>query len=760
MHRLADLASFLPRCTQPLAVALLLLCATTGLATAQTVVDAAAGDPPTRVARLSYVAGDLGLLPAGATDWSDARVNRPLTGGDRLSSGDDARAELELGGSTLRVAGRTDVGLLELSDALAQVELTQGTLNLTVRQLDDGQSYEIDTPDVALVVDRPGTFRVDVGDDGRGTRISVLDGQATVYGENQAQRDIFGGRSYQFDGSSLQAVAVSDIGGGDAFDAFDAWCGERDQRYAQSTSGQYVSEDVVGYQDLDRYGDWQTVDDYGAVWFPRQVDAGWAPYRTGHWAWIGPWGWTWIDDSPWGFAPYHYGRWAYVRNAWGWIPGPISVRPVYAPALVAFVVGGGWNVSIGIGSAPIGWFPLGPHDIYNPWYRASRGYYHRVNLGGIRWHDRRRIDRDIDDHYRHFRGGPPPVRALDARRDRRGYTVVPGRVFAGGKHVPQARLRVDARKLAAAPVLTHGTKLRPETGALARPRNPGARPLPVADVRRQVVARHLPSTPLPARNTAATARRPSASPHNTPSANVRALTRRADAKPTIAPRPVEIARDRPATRGIASASPRSLPARALPAAKTERSAGQPVRRAASVDHGLPVVPRIRPAQRTGELASSRYAHPAAAGRALPQRGLAQPRAETRARPASRPGVSFISRDNDAQPRAARTRTPSTLPQAPSYQRAAPRTEHTRAPAARPFRSAATPQRSQAAPRPIPRAAPPPMRSTRAMHSEPQRAAPRPAPQSRAASTHSQRSSGNGRALPKPLKRSQKDDRRR
>ena len=396
MQVLVHLLASWRRGWRPLAV--LLLCAVAGLAQAQS-ADAGDGAPPDRVARLSYIAGDLGFLPAGSQDWTSADLNRPLTTGDRLSTSDGARAELELGGASLRMAGGTDFGLLNLNDDLAQVELTQGTLNLSVRHLDQGQSVEIDTPTLALVVSSPGTIRVDVDNGGSGTRVTVFNGQATVYGENNAQHDVFQGRSYQFDDASLAALTVSDIGGGDAFDA---WCSERDQRYAQSAADPYVSADVVGYQDLDEYGSWQDSPDYGAVWYPSQVPVGWAPYRDGHWAYIAPWGWTWVDAAPWGFAPYHYGRWAYIRGAWGWVPGPRMARPVYAPALVAFVGGGGWGVSIGIGGAPVGWFPLGPGEVYNPWYHCNRAYYRRINVTNIYVHNtvyRNTVIHNIDHQY-------------------------------------------------------------------------------------------------------------------------------------------------------------------------------------------------------------------------------------------------------------------------------------------------------------------------------------------------------------------------
>lgn len=474
-------------------LAMLLLCLIAGAIHAQdTAGDASddSADPPSRVARLSYISGDLGFLPAGASDWSDASVNRPLTTGDRLSTGQGSRAELELGGGTLRMDGRTEFGVLALNDQAAQFELTSGTLDITVRNLDQGQSYEIDTPTVALVIDQPGSFRVDIDDDGgsSSTRVSAFDGRATVYGENNAQRDVLAGRAYRFVDSSLAAVSISDLGGGDAFDA---WSSERDNSYARSTASQYVDDDVVGYQDLDQYGDWQDTADYGEVWFPTGVAADWAPYRDGHWAYIAPWGWTWVDNLPWGFAPYHYGRWAYVHGGWGWIPGPRGVRAVYAPALVAFVGGGGWSVGVG---GPVGWFPLGPGEIYNPWYRCGRGCYTRVNFNNLRarrGEDRARFVEHIHDHYNHFRSGAPGRNDHYANRNApRGFTAVPAQAFAGGRNLRHDALHVDQHQLATASVLTRGVNVRPAAGAVAGPRSPHARALPPGGFQREVVTRH------------------------------------------------------------------------------------------------------------------------------------------------------------------------------------------------------------------------------------------------------------------------------
>ncbi|HET6431619.1 DUF6600 domain-containing protein [Dyella sp.] len=468
----------------------LVLVLAAGASHAQSDDDGSAGDPPDRVARLSYLAGAVGFLPAGADRWSDASVNRPLTRGDRLSTGHDARIELELDRASLRADRDTDLGVLRLDDQTGQLELTRGTLSLSVRGLAEGQSYEIDTPAVALVVDRPGVFRVDVDDRGGGTEITALEGQATVYGEGGARRALVGGHSYRFDDSSLAQLVESYSG---ARDAFDLWCSDRDARYVRSPSRQYVSEDVVGYEDLDQYGQWQSSDDYGQVWYPAIVGSDWAPYRQGHWAYVAPWGWSWVDDAPWGFAPYHYGRWIRVHGRWGWIPGPRELRAVYAPALVAFVGGSGWSVSIGSG-APIGWFPLGPGDIYDPWYATSASYYRRVNRHNIRWGRHHDGDHDhrIDEHYRHHRDGRGPDQDYANRYAPYGITAMSREAFVHARRADTHRLKVDPGKLRAAPVLAGGIDLQPVRASLAPRREGGTRSVPVGRFDRAVIAHNAP----------------------------------------------------------------------------------------------------------------------------------------------------------------------------------------------------------------------------------------------------------------------------
>ena len=332
-------------------------------------------DPPVRVGRMSFATGEVSFAPAGSDEWVQAQVNRPIVTGDQLWADSNARAELSIDNSSWWLGEQTSVTVTNLDDRIAQFQLQQGTLEFRVRRLAEGNIVEVDTPNLAFAVTRPGQYRVVVDPQDGATTVSVRSGSADVYGEG-ASYAVATGQAYRFYGTDLRDTEIASLPPPDEFGRFIA---ERDRRYSSNVSVRYVSPEVVGYEDLDTYGTWSAQATYGNVWFPRSVRSGWAPYREGHWAWIDPWGWTWVDDEPWGFAPFHYGRWAYFDRGWGWVPGPRTIRPVYAPALVAFVGGSGFSVSVASGPA-IGWFALGPRDVYRPPYRVSSNYFRQVNV--------------------------------------------------------------------------------------------------------------------------------------------------------------------------------------------------------------------------------------------------------------------------------------------------------------------------------------------------------------------------------------------
>lgn len=338
-------------------------------------IAAAQQDPPGRVGRLGYMTGSVSFQPAGEDDWVPANPNRPLITGDRLWVDQNSRAELHIGGSALRLNAGTALAFLNLDDQAVQLQVTQGSLEVRLRFLDDNQTFEIDTPNVAFSLLRPGIYRVDANPDSQMTLATVRTGQGEGTGGGQAFQ--VPPRS-QAQISGDQQISVNTVAA-PAPDWFDTWGDGRDRAEDQSVSGRYVSRDMTGYQDLDAAGSWRPDPQYGQVWYPRAVPPGWAPYRYGHWAWIEPWGWTWVDDASWGFAPFHYGRWVLVGGMWAWVPGPPAVRPVYAPALVAFVGGPGFGLAIG-GGVGMAWFPLGPREVYVPSYQTSMAYVNRVNV--------------------------------------------------------------------------------------------------------------------------------------------------------------------------------------------------------------------------------------------------------------------------------------------------------------------------------------------------------------------------------------------
>ena len=407
--------------TRPLPLSLLsflTLLASAGLA-AQT----DSGGPPGRAGRVSYLSGGVSLQVSGDTSWTAATINYPLTTGDRLYVDQGGRTEVELGAATLRLSDATDATITNLTDNLIQIGLSTGTARLTVTALDSDDSIEIDTPGGPLVVTAPGVYRIVISPD-HGTMVAVDKGALTVGGGDDAV-SVAEGRAVQLSGDDT--LQVSDVGMPPESD-FDRWGGDRDRGLAASPSAQYVAPATPGYSDLDGAGTWETEADYGPVWYPSAVPVGWAPYRYGHWVWVEPWGWTWVESEPWGYAPFHYGRWAHLRRGWAWIPGPVVRHPCYAPALVVFV---------GVGDAGVqAWFPLGPREAYNPWYHTDDRYRRRVNGPGI---DVTVVNVETT-HYRN--------RSL-------GFTAVSAATFRGGVGVARHTVVVDRTVVTRARVIPH-----------------------------------------------------------------------------------------------------------------------------------------------------------------------------------------------------------------------------------------------------------------------------------------------------------------
>jgi hypothetical protein len=457
-----------------------------GLALAQ---DAAPNeaDPPDRAARLSYVQGEVSLQPAGEEEWASAIVNRPLTTGDKLWTDEGARAEIYVGPAAVRLGSDTGFSFLNVDDDTIQMRMTAGVMDVRVRDLDDNDHIEIDTPNLALSVLRPGRYRVEVNDEGDTTVVKVSEGEAEASGGSQ-DVVVHAQQAATFRGTEQLAAEMGSLGAPDDFDSWSLERDRRDQVAATSPAAQYVSPEVTGYEDLDANGSWSSEPEYGYVWTPRVVAVDWAPYRYGHWVWIAPWGWTWVDDAPWGFAPFHYGRWAHIRNRWCWVPGPRHVRPVYAPALVGWVGTPGVSVSVTVGGGGgVAWFPLGPREVYVPARRYSPRYVERVNVTNTVIVNKTYITNvynkrvtNIDYRNRHVPGG---------------VTAVSRTTFVSARPVGHHMERIDERAFARERATASAPNIQPvresRVGIAAEGRR-NMRPPPAAVVNRQVIAKREP----------------------------------------------------------------------------------------------------------------------------------------------------------------------------------------------------------------------------------------------------------------------------
>lgn len=435
-------------------------------------------DPPGRAARLSYLEGPVSLEPAGFQEWAAAELNRPLTTGDRLWTDQGAVAELDIGPAVIRLGSNTGFSFLNLDDNTAQMQLSAGTLIVRVWDTSNGENYEIDTPNLAITLQTPGVYRVEVAEAGDMTVVKVSDGQALAASGGQSIV-ITTQQVATFTGTTQLDYAAATLG---PPDDLDNWSSTRDQQAEESPSRQYVADDVAGTDDLDDNGRWEETPDYGYVWTPAVVVAGWVPYRYGHWLWVSPWGWTWVDAERWGYAPFHYGRWVNWHGSWCWVPGPRGVRPVYAPALVAWTGGPGARGNVG-------WFPLGPHEVYAPAYRVSDAYLRKVNTSGTVFVDNTYIA-NVYQHrvinIRYVNGTPAAISA------------VPQNVFASAQRVSGHTVAVAAAAVAGLAVTGAAPAIAPQRQSVLGSAAGGrvARPPPVI-ANRGVVARTTPPRAAP-----------------------------------------------------------------------------------------------------------------------------------------------------------------------------------------------------------------------------------------------------------------------
>ncbi|MDP1693213.1 MAG: hypothetical protein Q8L49_14895 [Burkholderiaceae bacterium] len=339
-------------------------------------------DPPGRVGRIAQSSGTVWLFDIEQNEWVAAVRNRPLTSGDRLSAERDARAELSIGSATVRLDGGSELEITELNDDRVRLHLRNGSLALRLRSAESVREFAVTTREGRFDPLRSGHYRIDQEDNG--SFAGVIAGALRFEARDSALEINAGQRAEFWSEGGVTHYSWSTLPN----DRFADWVAQQDRQDERDARRRpYVSPEMTGAEDLDRYGDWDRHPEYGTLWYPRRVEPGWAPYRYGHWAYVQPWGYTWVDDAPWGFAPFHYGRWVWWQGRWAWAPGQYVARPVYAPALVAWIGGPHVSIGINIGGGPsVGWVPLSPREVYRPYYNVTNIYVTNINSPYRRWH--------------------------------------------------------------------------------------------------------------------------------------------------------------------------------------------------------------------------------------------------------------------------------------------------------------------------------------------------------------------------------------
>jgi hypothetical protein len=666
-----------------------------------------AADPPGRVGRLSYMDGTVSFHLAGQqADWSPATVNYPVTTGESFWTEPNSRAEIQVGPAELRLDQGSQLDIAKLDDRSTDFQLDQGVLNLHLWQMPAGE-VSVTTPRGRIAITAPGSYDIDAGQPNGDqpsdqVQVTVLEGAARFEGDRGAveighsEAAVISG-----DPTDVQLVASNSSD-------FDNWALARERREDVAQKPTYVPPAVTGYQDLAQYGSWNPDPDYGQVWYPSDVPAGWAPYRYGHWAFVPPWGWTWIDDSPWGFAPFHYGRWIDRDDRWAWVPQDIPPQPVYAPALVAFVGGDGWGIDLAAGAsvAAVGWVVLAPHESYHPDYRASAGY--ERNLNGRDWNTA---------------GASGRSATMNNFRNRDAATVVPAAAFTRAAPVQRSTVAVAPDQLARTRTTTALTSFTPSPLARIGRADPAAATAAVPEPNaKATVARGRVAATTPANAGAQQQQVPTApGPHRVANADTHAPMNGPAATATPAPQRAQNAPNpstpnQPPSNQPGTNQPPRAQTRATPNAPANANLAphpappHPAPPSAAATNARPDA-AARPGEPTHPTpAPQQAARPPQDRAAAPTPPVAPRTAVTQPNPPTPP----------SPPRAAAVRPPTPAPAAPPPTRQAAALPHPPAPPARP---APTPVMQVPHPEQQTHIAPAPQAWTRAPGPP-----PRPAPQ--------------------------------
>ncbi|MDP1839931.1 MAG: hypothetical protein Q8N31_25720 [Reyranella sp.] len=456
----------------------------------------ALNDPPSQAGRLAYTEGTVSFHDDQQAGWTPAVINTPLTSGDSIWTEPNARSEVSVAGTRVRMDGSTQLNLLAIEDNQTRLQVGQGRVDIKTFALNPNTPYQIVTPRGTVNLRQQGDYYVEAGSTQDATRLGVRAGAAQMQSLNGQTVTVNPGQVAEVFGDT-GALKLRTLNTAPPVQPA-SWAA-RDRQINYDPPSQYVSAGITGYEDLNSYGSWSNDNQYGNVWTPRSVPSGWQPYKQGHWSYVKPWGWTWVDDQPWGYAPSHYGRWANSNNRWVWVPPQREAQPVYAPALVNFIGGIqlvqallGGNTSLGTqASAPVGWFPLAPREAYVPSYSTDRAYYTRLNSSN------EVQAQALEDRWQRAQRREAYIAGQNsALANQRFATVIPSSVFVGSQPVARAALQVSAAQIAAAPVAPVSAPPAPTASIAAAPAatpaaaDPkAATPVPAADPKAEADAK-------------------------------------------------------------------------------------------------------------------------------------------------------------------------------------------------------------------------------------------------------------------------------
>ena len=578
-------------------------------------------DPPGRVGRLAEMQGVVSWYDSEQGVWADAERNRPLTTGDRLSTGARTTAEIRVGSTVVRLSEATELELMRIDDERIALRLHRGSLALQVRAREVAAEIDLITAEATVRPQRAGLYRLDRIDDT--TQATALRGALRI-----VERDGFTverGQRVELWREGADAGVLRSRFGAPVNDGFAVWIAGEDRRDERSASVKYVSPEMTGAEELDRHGRWDQHPEHGALWFPIEVRDDWAPYRYGRWAWVQPWGWTWVDDARWGFAPFHYGRWVHWRGRWGWSPGQYVARPVYAPALVAWVGGPHIGVSIRIGAPAVSWVPLAPREIFRPYYRVSPRYEDRVNhrpyggdlpsrqpqqvpTGPIMYRNQdapgalTSVSREVMTQRQPV--APSAIEHRGPQRERAplSYAAPPVREFLGPVPVQPPQVNREQRPVAVQPVreqrappvaVQPAREQRTEPVAVQPARESRPEPVAVQPAREQRPEPVMvqPAMPMPAPERAAERERRRESVRDLPRDEPRDVPQQRPVRPSPAPVMPSAAAPMPAPAQAASPAPAPVAAQPAPP--------RPQREAASVAPQVQPAPQLAPQPAAG-----------------------------------------------------------------------------------------------------------------------------------------------------------------